>query len=66
MKYRIRENVLFNARYLKRDGTWGTWKEAAKFASQDAATKFADEHIQGDTYGLFTAKIDDTPPWNAR
>ena len=50
--YRIRENKMFDARWLKRDGTWGTRTEAAKFSTQNAAEKFAQKHGI-ETYGIF-------------
>ncbi|MGE3406446.1 MAG: hypothetical protein AB7I37_06485 [Pirellulales bacterium] len=41
MRYRVRKNSLIEDLYLGRDGQWTDWKNAATFASQDAAEAFA-------------------------
>lgn len=43
----------FEELYLNRQGRWVDHKEAAIFASQDAAEKFAADHNLGNYYGLF-------------
>lgn len=55
-KVRIRQNSLVRSRYLKRDGTWGEWKDAAKFSTQDAAEAFAKKKGVDD-YGLFSYDV---------
>lgn len=52
MTWTIRENRLMGARYAQRDGSWGPYKTAKRFANQRAADYFAESHdIQ--VYGLF-------------
>ena len=41
MRYRIRKTSLTDDVYLGRDGQWTDWKNAATFATQDAAEAFA-------------------------
>lgn len=59
MPYRIRQGSFTEDRYLKRDGTWGAWDEAAKFSTQDAAERFVEKHkaTVGDNYGIFDYKV---------
>ena len=41
MRYRVRKNSLAEDVYLGKDGNWTDWRNAATFASQDAADAFA-------------------------
>ncbi len=41
MRYRIRKNSLVEELYLARNGEWTDWRNAATFATQDAAEAFA-------------------------
>ena len=41
MRYRVRKNSLLEDLYLDRQGQWTDWRNAATFASQDAAEAFA-------------------------
>lgn len=44
MPYRIRKNALLEDVYLSRSGLWTDWRNAATFASQDAADAFAKKY----------------------
>jgi hypothetical protein len=55
MKHRIRKNSITEDVYLARNGTWGKWRDAAKFNSVKAAETFAkSKNIE--VFGLFTQK----------
>lgn len=51
-RIRIRKGGFREELYLSRKGTWGKWQDAAVFASQEAADRFADKHGITD-HGLF-------------
>jgi hypothetical protein len=52
MRVKIRINSLTKNLYLNRQGQWVPWKDAAWFASQEAADRFAKKHGVK-VYGLF-------------
>lgn len=51
-RVKIRMNSLTDNRYLDRQGRWVPWKQAAWFASDRAAERFAQQHGI-DVFGLF-------------
>ena len=51
-RIRIRKGGFRQELYLSRKGMWGKWQNAAVFASQHAADRFADKHGITD-HGLF-------------
>ena len=52
MRYRIRKNSLVEDLYLDRHGQWTDWRNAATFASQDAAESFA-HNFDINVFGIF-------------
>jgi hypothetical protein len=55
MRVKIRKNSLTENLYLDRQGRWVPWKNAAWFASDRAAERFAQQRgIK--VYGLFAAE----------
>lgn len=52
--YRVRKAVISPELYLQSDGKWGPWKTAKRFRTQDDAERFAELHVKGNQYGLFT------------
>ncbi|MCH7685718.1 MAG: hypothetical protein IH899_03395 [Planctomycetes bacterium] len=51
-RIRIRKGGFREELYLSRKGTWGKWRDAAVFSSQQAADRFAEKHGITD-HGLF-------------
>jgi hypothetical protein len=51
-RIRIRKGGFREELYLGRNGTWGKWRDAAVFSSQEAADRFAEKHGITD-HGLF-------------
>jgi hypothetical protein len=51
-RIRIRKGGFREELYLSRKGTWGKWQDAAVFASQYAADRFAEKKGITD-HGLF-------------
>lgn len=53
-RVKIRKNSLTENLYLDRQGQWVPWKQAAWFASHEAADRFAQQHGI-EVFGLFSA-----------
>lgn len=52
MKTTIRKNSLTEELYIQKDGSWGPHKTAKRFASDDAAERYAAK-TGLEVYGLF-------------
>lgn len=54
-RVKIRKNSLTENRYLDRQGEWVPWKDAAWFASEQAAERFA-KTLGMKVFGLFPSE----------